>query len=99
VPIEQKGEEWNRGAYLAEALSDCTGCHTPRNALGAEETQKADAGAVGEITMRMRRFIANPDRNFVAIIKNGTIYKNTLQQAMVQFGAIDRSVDLAGFMR
>ena len=30
----------------------------------------------------------------VAIIKNGTIYKKTLQQAMVQFFAIDRSVDL-----
>ena len=31
-----KGEEWNRGAYLAEGLSHCGACHTPRNALGAE---------------------------------------------------------------
>jgi mono/diheme cytochrome c family protein len=30
---------WNRGAYLANALSDCSGCHTPRNALGAEESK------------------------------------------------------------
>jgi len=52
-----------------------------------------------EITMRMRSFIANPDRNFVVIIKNGTIYKSTLHQAMVQFCAIDQSADLAGFMR
>jgi mono/diheme cytochrome c family protein len=34
-----KSVEWNRGAYLANALSDCSGCHTPRNALGAEENR------------------------------------------------------------
>jgi hypothetical protein len=32
------------------------------------------------------------------LIKNGTIYKNSLQQAMVQFCAIDQSADLADFM-
>jgi mono/diheme cytochrome c family protein len=31
-----KSDEWNRGAYLAEAVADCAGCHTPRNFLGAE---------------------------------------------------------------
>ena len=36
-PDPAKNSEWNRGAYLAEALSDCGGCHTPRNALGAGE--------------------------------------------------------------
>jgi mono/diheme cytochrome c family protein len=41
-----KSAEWNRGAYLAEALSDCGGCHTPRNALGAEKVREAYAGAV-----------------------------------------------------
>jgi len=41
-----KSDEWNRGAYLAEAVADCSGCHTPRNSLGAEETHKAYAGAV-----------------------------------------------------
>jgi mono/diheme cytochrome c family protein len=40
-----KSDEWNRGAYLAEALSDCSGCHTPRNSLGAEKTGHAYAGA------------------------------------------------------
>jgi mono/diheme cytochrome c family protein len=34
-----KSAEWNRGAYLSNALSDCSGCHTPRNALGAEESR------------------------------------------------------------
>jgi nicotinate dehydrogenase subunit B len=27
---------WNRGAYLVEGLGHCGGCHSPRNALGAE---------------------------------------------------------------
>ncbi|MCS4509995.1 molybdopterin cofactor-binding domain-containing protein [Xylophilus ampelinus] len=33
--------EWNRGAYLVEGLGHCGGCHTPRNALGAEKGGKA----------------------------------------------------------
>jgi mono/diheme cytochrome c family protein len=41
-----KSDEWNRGAYLAEALSDCAACHTPRNSLGAERTGHAYASAV-----------------------------------------------------
>ena len=45
-PDPTKDAEWNRGAYLAEALSDCGGCHTPRNALGAEKLRHAYAGAV-----------------------------------------------------
>ena len=40
-----KSDEWNRGAYLAEALSDCSGCHTPRNSLGGEKARDAYAGA------------------------------------------------------
>ena len=28
---------WNRGAYLAEGISHCAACHTPRNRLGAEQ--------------------------------------------------------------
>jgi mono/diheme cytochrome c family protein len=41
-----KSPEWNRGAYLAEALSNCGGCHTPRNRLGAEKSKDAYAGGV-----------------------------------------------------
>ena len=41
-----KSREWNRGAYLSEALADCTGCHTPRNFLGGEKTSAVYAGAV-----------------------------------------------------
>lgn len=39
-------EAWNRGAYLAEGLSHCAACHTPRNALGAEK-KSADARYAG----------------------------------------------------
>ncbi|MDF0489298.1 cytochrome c [Sphingomonas sp. H39-1-10] len=36
---------WNRGAYLAEGLSHCGACHTPRGMLGAEIKSRAFAGA------------------------------------------------------
>ena len=37
--------EWNRGAYLSEGLAHCTTCHTPRNALMAEDHLRSLAGA------------------------------------------------------
>ncbi len=30
-PVADKSAEWNRGAYLVEALGHCAQCHTPRN--------------------------------------------------------------------
>ena len=44
-PNTSKTDQWNRGAYLAEALSDCSACHTPRNSFGAEKTRHAYEGA------------------------------------------------------
>ena len=38
--------EWNRGAYLAEAMAHCGECHTPRNALGGTDDTRRYAGAV-----------------------------------------------------
>ncbi len=38
--------EWNRGAYLAEGLGACGACHTPRNALGAEQVGHPYGGAL-----------------------------------------------------
>ncbi|MEG3159407.1 cytochrome c [Sphingomonas sp. LB2R24] len=38
----------NRGAYLAEGLGHCGGCHTPRNLMGAEQSSRAYAGGVAE---------------------------------------------------
>jgi mono/diheme cytochrome c family protein len=37
--------DWNRGAYLAQGISHCGACHTPRNALGAEKPGRAFGGA------------------------------------------------------
>lgn len=45
-PVAEQSAEWNHGAYLAEGLSHCGACHTPRNALGAEKTS-ADAHLAG----------------------------------------------------
>lgn len=45
-PDPAKDALWNRGAYLAQAVSDCGGCHTPRNALGGEKLREAYAGTV-----------------------------------------------------
>jgi mono/diheme cytochrome c family protein len=35
---------WNRGAYLANAVSHCGECHTPRNFLGAPDNRRRFAG-------------------------------------------------------
>ncbi len=45
-PDSAKDGQWNRGAYLAQAVSDCGGCHTPRNALGGEKLRDAYSGTV-----------------------------------------------------
>jgi nicotinate dehydrogenase subunit B len=36
MPRPSRSLEWNRGAYLVDALGHCSACHSPRNALGAE---------------------------------------------------------------
>jgi len=41
-----KTPEWNRGAYLAEALAHCGECHTPRNLGFALDNRKKFAGAL-----------------------------------------------------
>ncbi|KQW59546.1 molybdopterin cofactor-binding domain-containing protein [Variovorax sp. Root411] len=35
--VPTQSAEWNRGAYLVNGLGHCGACHTPRNALGAEQ--------------------------------------------------------------
>jgi len=37
--------DWNRGRALADGLAHCGGCHTPRNELGAERSDRAYDGA------------------------------------------------------
>ncbi len=43
-PYPQRSEQWNRGAYLAEALEHCSTCHSPRNLLMAESSSRPLAG-------------------------------------------------------
>ncbi len=45
LPVAEQSAAWNHGAYLAEGLSHCSACHTPRNALGAEKQDAHLAGA------------------------------------------------------
>jgi nicotinate dehydrogenase subunit B len=47
-PDPAKSEQWNRGAYLVESLGHCSACHSPRNALGAEQRQAYLAGGFAE---------------------------------------------------
>ncbi|HEX7559345.1 MAG TPA: cytochrome c [Usitatibacter sp.] len=43
-PDPARSARWNRGAYLAQSLAHCSACHTPRNALGAEERARFMSG-------------------------------------------------------
>jgi mono/diheme cytochrome c family protein len=43
-PVAEQSQEWNRGAYLVEALGHCSACHSPRNFLGAERASAAMTG-------------------------------------------------------
>jgi mono/diheme cytochrome c family protein len=46
TPDTSKSVEWNRGAYLAEALAHCGECHTPRNLGFALDNRQKFAGAI-----------------------------------------------------
>jgi len=45
-PNTAQSAEWNRGAYLAEALAHCGECHTPRNIAFALDNRNKFRGAV-----------------------------------------------------
>jgi mono/diheme cytochrome c family protein len=46
APNTAQSAQWNRGAYLTEALAHCGECHTPRNIAFALDNRKKFAGAV-----------------------------------------------------
>src|SRR5258706_3239089 len=58
-PDTSKSPEWNRGAYLAEAMAHCGECHTPRNLAFALDNRKKFAGAV---TAGWRAFNISSDK-------------------------------------
>jgi mono/diheme cytochrome c family protein len=45
-PDTSQSPEWNRGAYLAEALEHCGECHTPRNLAYALDERRKFSGAI-----------------------------------------------------
>jgi mono/diheme cytochrome c family protein len=45
-PNQDQPAEWNRGAYLVEALGHCGDCHTPRNILFGLNNKRKFAGAL-----------------------------------------------------
>ena len=59
-PDTSQSPEWNRGAYLAEALAHCGECHTPRNLAFALDNRRKFAGAV---TAGWRAFNISSDRS------------------------------------
>jgi nicotinate dehydrogenase subunit B len=44
VAAASRSAQWNRGAYLTEALGHCSACHSPRTMLGGERTALAYTG-------------------------------------------------------
>ena len=47
-PDPSRRDAWNRGAYLVKTIGHCGACHTPRNALGAEQRKAVLAGGQAE---------------------------------------------------
>src|SRR6188472_2769664 len=58
-PDPAKSAQWNRGAYLVEALAHCGDCHTPRNLGFALDNRNKFAGA---ITAGWRAFNISSDK-------------------------------------
>jgi mono/diheme cytochrome c family protein len=44
-PDPTQSPEWNRGAYLSNALGHCAECHTPRNFMGGQKAVMYYAGS------------------------------------------------------
>jgi mono/diheme cytochrome c family protein len=60
-PNSDRPPEWNRGAYLTEALGHCGDCHTPRNLMfGLSESQKF----AGALTAGWKAYNITPDREW-----------------------------------
>ncbi len=45
-PRPDRSPQWNRGAYLAEAMAHCGDCHTPRTLAQSLDNRRKYAGAV-----------------------------------------------------
>jgi mono/diheme cytochrome c family protein len=59
-PNVNRSAEWNRGAYLVEAMEHCGECHTPRNIFFALNNRRKFAGTV---QAGWRAYNITPDRS------------------------------------
>ncbi|MDM0111578.1 molybdopterin-dependent oxidoreductase [Variovorax sp. J22R133] len=76
--VPTQSAEWNRGAYLVNGLGHCGACHTPRNAMGAEQGGKAFlTGAMVEgweapaLTARSTAAVSWTGEDFYRYLRNG----------------------------
>jgi mono/diheme cytochrome c family protein len=60
-PNEDQAADWNRGAYLVEALGHCGDCHTPRNILFGLNNKRKFAGAM---IQGWKAYNVTPDRDW-----------------------------------
>ena len=75
----KRSMEWNRGAYLVNAVAHCGECHTPRNSLGALIKSRRFAGVVnGPDGMNAPDITPHPDalgswstEDIVTLLKDG----------------------------
>jgi mono/diheme cytochrome c family protein len=58
-PNVDRSAEWNRGAYLVEAMGHCGECHTPRNLMFALNNRRKFAG---EVQAGWHAYNITPDR-------------------------------------
>ncbi len=61
-PDAAKSAEWNRGAYLVQAVGHCAECHTPRDGMGAARAGFAYAGTLtGPDDAKVPNITPDPD--------------------------------------
>lgn len=72
-----RSDAWNRGRYLSEGLGHCGSCHTPRNAFGAEISDRHYAGGEAEGWVAYPLDATNPapvrwtDKSLAFYLRNG----------------------------
>jgi mono/diheme cytochrome c family protein len=84
VAVGDKSAEWNRGAYLVQALAHCDECHTPRNLAQGLETRRELTGAqiegwyapdIGsDPSSKVHQW---SDQQFVTFLKSGVMPNNS----------------------
>lgn len=96
-PDSKRDVAYNRGAYLVTALAHCGECHTPRNFLGAVDSDRALAGnpdgpdgqKVPNITPDLKAGIGDWDKDDIAtLLKTG----ETPEHAQVK-GAMHEAIE------